>query len=1105
MKQQFTSSVKACVLTAATFFFALMLHAQGLFLVKGHITDASTKIPVIAATVTSKALSKSVVTDADGNFTIQTKTGDVLTINYVGYKSFTATVAGEDFLELTITPAAGNLTDVVVTATGIKKETRRLGYAIQTVDASALTKAKDADPVAALRGQAVGLTINLNSEIGHSPDVIMRGEGRPLFVVDGVPISSDTYNINPDDIESFTILKGPNAAALYGFQGQDGAIIINTKKGSKDKRGFTVDFNSSLQVNKGFIALPKYNDEYGPGDNGDYAFGGGGSSAGSYFGNGAIGVGINDYDYDVWGPKFNGQLLPQYDGKYDPTQTYTTTLPDGTVYQGHIQPTPWVARGANNLKNFLQTGLISGTSIAVSSSSEKTDIRFSVGDTYQTGITPNTQMNNGNFTGSIIERFSKRLTLSAYFNYSRQSSPNIPDVSYGPNSVIYNIIIWGAADWSVKDMRNYWQPGKVGIQQNYEEYYRYNNPYFMSYEWLRSHDQNNVYGYATLDYKATKNIDLTFRPSMTTYDMVNTEKVPYSATVYGNSLHQGNYDEDKRSLFQSNVEAQAKYHKDNILGFLDVSALVGYNLRTLNFTSSFLSTQYLNVPEVYNFSNSQGPLVGQNYNSQMKTVSGYYSADIGYKTYVTLSVTGREDKSSSLPSNNTTYFYPSFNAATAISEYLKLPKVISFLKVRGSYAESKNGGTTAFFSPSLNSSIPASNYGYSWQSPYDGPTYPFTQTYALQPTYNGQNSARYTDQTVSNNIVTADRKALEFGLDLRLLNNLVGLDLTRYHYRNGPAIIGQNISSASGYSSYLTNGNVYTNDGWEVAINATPVKTKTFTWSVIANWSTYIRKWVSDANPNAWEYNGQRIDKVYGDAFVRTPDGKLVIDPSSGDPVRVEADLGSTGAKTFGHSDPDWQWAFINTLTYKSFALRFQFDGQVGGVMQDYVRKKTLQGGREIETTQGALGAARPNDALGPSGYSYVGDGVNLTGAPIQVDPVTGVITNYKSLTESVNTTKTFVQGYVENGIASIPDGYTISKTYAKLREVTLTYALPASVYSKLTFVRNASISLVGRNLLYFFPNRYKDVDVDQYSQSSGSGLQTPTTRNYGFNLSVSF
>ncbi len=408
---------------------------------------------------------------------------------------------------------ARNLNEVVVTATGIKKESKRLAYAIQTVDASTLTQAREADPINSLKGQAAGLEININQEIGHPADVIMRGENasndRPLFVVDGVPISSDTYNVNADDIETFTVLKGPNAAALYGFQGKNGAIIINTKKGTKDKRGFVVGLNSSTQINQGFIALPKYQDTYGPGDNGKYAFGGGGSSPSSYFGGGAIGVGINDYDYDVWGPQFRGQLLPQFDGAYTPGQQYTTNFADGTVYKGNVSPTPWVARGKDNLKHFLQPGGLSTNSISVSSSTEKTDFRLSLGNTYQQGITPNTKLNNGNFTMSLVHRFDDHFSISSYFNYSRQSTPNVPDVNYGPNSVIYNIILWGGADWSVKqpNIRNYWQPGHVGVEQNYEEYYRYNNPWFMSYEWLRSHYQNNEYGYLSLNYKVNSNLD----------------------------------------------------------------------------------------------------------------------------------------------------------------------------------------------------------------------------------------------------------------------------------------------------------------------------------------------------------------------------------------------------------------------------------------------------------------------------------------------------------------------------------------------------------------------------------------------------------------------
>ena len=1073
--------------------------------IEGKVIDATNKTPLNGVSIAIKNSSIGTSTNGDGNFSLDVPSNSIILVTFVGYQSIELNASQKDF-NIQLTPAMQQLNEVVVTATGIRKEAKRLGYAIQTIDAASLTKAREADPLSSLKGNAAGLTININQEIGHASDVIIRGENdpsdRPLFVVDGVPITSDTYNLNPDDIETFTILKGPNAAALYGFQGKNGAIIISTKKGTRDKRGLQVTFNSSTQFNKGFIALPKYNDEYGPGDNGKYAFGGGGSSPASYFGNGAVGVGINDYDYDVWGPQFRGQLLPQYDGKYDPTQTYTTTFADGTTYQGHVAPTPWVARGKDNLKNFLQTGLLSSNSIAVSSSTEKTDFRLSVGNTYQRGIVPNTQLNNGNFTLSLTERFNPRLSLTTYFNYSRQSSPNVPDVTYGPNSIIYDIIIWGGADWSVNDpnIRNYWQPGKVGIQQNYAEYYRYNNPWFMSYEWLRGHIQNNEYGYTSLNYKLNKNIDFQFRPSMTAYDMFNSEKLPYSADVYGRELHQGDYREDRRSLFESNIDLQARYHKDNILGFLDVQALAGATDRNFSFNSDFESTNYLNVPGIYAFSNSQGALTGSSFRSSMLVLSAYYSVDLGYKSFITANVTGRVDKSSALPANTNSYYYPSFNLATVVSEYVHLPKVISFLKLRGSYAESKDGGTSPLFTPNV-SATPAGGYGYSWYSPYGGPGYQFSQPYTLSPTYSGQNSAKFADQTVSPTIFTADRKATEFGADIRFFNNKLNFDVTRYHYRN-TGIVNQGTSLASGYSSYLTNGNIYTNDGWEATMNARPITNpNAFSWNITVNFSTYVRKWVNDANPNNYEFNGKRIDLVYGNAFVRTPDGKMVIDPSTGVYTRF-SDLGVSAQKVFGHADPDWQWGIVNSLSYKSFSLHFQFDGMVGGVLEDYVRKKTLQGGRHIESATGAFGAARPSDEANIA--AYTGDGVNLTGAPIALDPITGEITNYKDLTVSQNTTKSQVQPFVTR-LASIPDLDIIKKTYAKLREVTLSYLVPQNIFGNHSFIRGASVSLVGRNLLYFFPNKYKDVDVDQYTQDSGSNLQTPTTRSYGFNINLSF
>lgn len=980
--------------------------------------------------------------------------------------------------------------EVVVTATGIKKEVKRLGYATQTVSASQFTKAREPDAINSLKGNVAGLIVNVTPEIGHAPSVSIRGDGAPMYVVDGVPMTSDTYNVNADDIESFTILKGPNATALYGFAGQNGAIIITTKKAKK--KGLVVDFNNSTMWNKGFLAIPKVQNEYGPGEYGTYAFGDG------------KGGGKNDYDYDGgWGPKLDGRLLPQYDGTYYPDSTYTTVFDNGSTYTGHIKPTPWIARGANNLNNFLQAGLLQSNNIALSSSSENTDVRVSFGNTYQRGVVPNTSLNNFNFTGNLTQRFNSKLTLNTYVNYNRQSTPNLPDVNYGPNSLIYNLVLWTGADWNVKDMKDYWQPGKVGIQQKFAEYYRYNNPYFMSYEWLRGHYMNNLYGYAALNYKANNNLEFLLRPSVNTYDFLNTEKVPYSASDY-RTYQYGDYREDSRHLFQSNVELQAIYHKNNLFDFLDLNAVAGANVRNFRFNSGYTTTNYLNVPGVYAFSNSMNAVQATSFNSRMKVLSAYYSVDLGYKSYATLNVTGRADKSSSLPSNTNTYFYPSFNIATVISDYIKLPQTISFLKLRASYAESKSGGTQTTFSPNI-SGLPGSEYGYSYPSPYDGPTYQFGQYYRLDPTYNNVSSATYATQLINPNISTSQRKATEFGADIRFLQNRIGLDVTRYHYKN-TLIVNQTISQATGYSTYLTNGNVYTNDGWEATLKGSPIKNPNgLSWDVAINWSTYKRIWVNNSSPDNWSYNGKRVDLVYGDAFVRTPSGQLVHDASSGLLLRY-SDLGVNAKKVYGHSDPNWIWGITNTVSYKNFSLFFQFDGMVGGVMEDYVRKKSLQGGRHIETDQGAFAVARPDDGKVNKTYagSYVGDGVVFAGQSITLDPVNGTITNYDKLTASKNTTATSVQAYVTR-MASVADLDIIKKTFGKLRDVTFSYNLPESIVRKQKFFSAASISLVGRNLIYFFPNRYKDIDVDQYTQDSGSGLQTPTTRSFGFNFHLTF
>jgi TonB-dependent SusC/RagA subfamily outer membrane receptor len=333
--------------------------------------------PAIAsASVVVKGAKNGSMTSAEGVFVVNANVGDVLIVSGVGIKTFEFKVTAAGTQIISVDAETKELSEVVVTALGIKKEAKRLGYSIQEVKGADLVKAREPNAVNSLVGKVAGLAVGPSPEILGRPQVLLRGIGVNFYVVDGVPINSDTWNISPDDIETFSILKGPTASALYGNRAINGAIIINTKKGTKDKRGFSVEFNSSVMMEKGFIAIPKVQDEYGPGDHGRYAFVDG------------RGGGLNDGDYDVWGPKFEGQLIPQYDSPLDPVT-------------GVRKGTPWVARGKDNLNRFIQPGMINTTNISVASSTEKSDIRFSLTHTGQKGIVPNTKLDGINFNSSI--------------------------------------------------------------------------------------------------------------------------------------------------------------------------------------------------------------------------------------------------------------------------------------------------------------------------------------------------------------------------------------------------------------------------------------------------------------------------------------------------------------------------------------------------------------------------------------------------------------------------------------------------------------------------------------------------------------------------------
>jgi TonB-linked SusC/RagA family outer membrane protein len=1038
-------------------------------LISGKVISAKDQTPIPGVSIVVKGTPVGTSSNAEGVFAINAKKGDLLLFSGVDIKMTEMEVgeASTYTVSLELNPRAMN--EVVVTALGIKKETKKIGYSVQEVKGADLIKAREPNALNGLAGKIAGLTVGGSSEILGRPQLLLRGNGINFFVIDGIPINSDTWNINPDDVESYTVLKGPTAAALYGNRGGAGAIIITTRKGSKDKRGYSIEFNSTTMFEKGFNAFPKVQDEYGPGDHGRYAFVDG------------RGGGLNDGDYDVWGPKFEGQLIPQYDSPVDPVT-------------GVRKGTPWVARGKDNLDRFIQTGILTTNNLSVSASNEKSDLRFSLSHNYQRGIIPNSQLNGVNFNTSLGHNFSDKLRFEANINYNRQFTPNVPDVVYGPNSLIYNIIIWGGADWNIDDMRNYWQPGKEGVQQIYAEYQRYNNPWFMAKEWLRGHYKNDLYGYTTLTYKFNKNLEVLGRASITTYDLLRTEKFPYSATTYGREEARGDYREDARKLFESNTELLLKYNRSFFRNF-SLTAMAGGNIRKLRYNSSFTSTNYLNVPGVYSFANSRNPIVASNFASEMLVTSVYGSLDLSYRNYLNINATVRTDKSSAIPGSKPGT-YPSVAISTVVSDYINLPQPISFLKLKASYANVREGGTAPYIGPS---SYPL-GYGSAYSTSYDGPTYNLvSKVYNTRLDYNNTSAAYYTDN-LYDDIQTAARSNYEAGFDIRFMNNRIGLDAVYFSYVDGPQIFRNPISQTTGYTVLFINAAKYATRGFEVIVNGNPVKKKNFSWDVLLNWSTYRQTYEelpadSILVGDIYVKKGDRLDIYQGLAFVRTPDGQIVND-AGGRPLRYPKN------QILGYSSPDWVWGLTNKFQVKNFNLTVLVDGRVGGTMENYLRRQTFRGGRHIETTQGKMGEARYQDYLGNK--TWVGEGVVVTSGTPVYDPVTGLISNYKDLTFGPNTTKTFLQDYISR-YNSTAEGNLMSKTFAKIREITLGYTLPSTILRK-SFIRSATISLVGRNLFYFAEEKHKDVDIDPYAGSqNSSSLQTPTIKRYGVNINIVF
>lgn len=704
--RDFYTLMRHCCLIFSLIFLGLQVQAQ--MSVTGLVKEANTGDPLIGVNVLVKGSSTGTITDVDGRFEISVPdAGSTLLFTYVGYDTQEVPVNGQATLEVALSEGV-QLDEVTVTALGITRDEKSLGYAVQELSGDAIAESSDANFVSTLSGRAAGVQVVTNGTgPGQSASVVIRGysslggNNQPLFVVDGTPINNNTDTrtntsgiasnmnidygngageINPDDIASISVLKGANATALYGARAANGAIIITTKSG-KNKKGIGVAVSSKVSFET-MLKGPEYQRVYGQGKNFDFAFVDG-------YGNGTF-----DGVDESWGPRMSGQLIPQHDS---PT---SNGLRGGDVHgldfilgasgvnldrRGTITPTPFMDHG-DPVENFIETGHTLTNNISFFGSNDKGNFRVSYTNFDTKGILPNTDLKRNTVSFSGDYNLSDRLTVSAKTNYIRSDSDNRHVNGYGTESVMYLFIWWGQ-HINVKGLRDYWQNGLEGFQQFNYNYNYHDNPYFTMYENTNGLQKDRIIGNLSAKYKITNNLQFMVRGGRDFFSEYRFIKRAYSTQRFPN----GQYREDKVNFNETNLDFLLSYDRQVGSDWFFNANFGGSRMIQKNHFNA-LAANGLLIPGVYSFTNAKGALIQAIDRPERQINSMYGFAEIGWRNMIYLDITGRNDWSSTLPAQNNSYFYPSASLSAIVSEMLEIPVTspVSFAKLRLGWAQVGN-------------------------------------------------------------------------------------------------------------------------------------------------------------------------------------------------------------------------------------------------------------------------------------------------------------------------------------------------------------------------------------------------------------------------------
>lgn len=1054
--------------------------------VRGIVTTEEDGEPVIGASVIVKGTSLGTVTDVNGRFELSgfPPSATRLLISYISLMAKEVAIAPQ--VSVTLKSDTHLLDEVVVTALGISREKKALGYTAQEVKQDALVQGKDNNLLNSLSGKIAGVRItNTQGDVGSSRIVIrgetsIAGENQPLFVVDGIPVDNSQLNarssgrdfknaiadLNPEDIKTLTVLKGPNAAALYGARAAHGAIVITTKGGDKRQKGIGITLHSSTQVS--FVAtLPEFQNLFGQGAGGRFSYVDG------------KGAGVNDGVDESWGPRLDiGLLIPQFDSPLDA--------------DGNRVATPWVSH-PNNVRDYFRMGISTNNGISVARGDDKYQFRVGYNYEKQVSIVPDAGTNKTNISLNTDYHLAKWIVVGATANYIVYTAPSLPGSATPSGSNVRSNspmlqFLWFGRQVDTNSL-------KADYTRNWNSSY-YDNPFWSASYNTQSQERHRLIGDLHAEFRLTDGLNVRFRTSTDWYNDRRKSKVKWGSAGAGSPY--GSYAEDAYTVKENNTEVLATYIKQLNKNW-GIDALLGFNVRNKQYENNYQAAPRLAVADLYTLTNSRDPLTSSNDFYRLRQYGLYGSIQLDYRRWAFLNITGRNDWSSTLPVDNNSYFYPSVTASVLLSEAFGWrSKAVNYLKIRGGWS----------------------------QVGADANPYQLATVFTSETAFNGNPLQSSSTIGMNPNLKPEKTSSIEAGFEAAFWDNRLYLDFTYYKTDSRNQILKLATTAASGYTSQVRNAGHIRNRGYEIQLGAVPIQTsKGFRWNLDLNYGANSSKVVKlDDEGLITSYQlyssgiqilasvGEAYGTLFGTSYVRDANGNVVVDANGLPKI-------STTNKTLGKFTPDWTGGISNTFSYRSLSLSFLIDASVGGSIFSNTNKTGKYTGVLANTLSGRdaehgglwyYTAAMGNNVRLPESpsYSVSSDGlyyaqVNGQSTRVYQDGimVEGVTESGSKNEEVVSAEKYYHRIY------SIAEANVYDASYVKLREVALSYRLPRLWTQKL-HLQEASVTLTGRNLWTIYksvPNIDPESALTTGNAQGVEAYSLPTTRSFGVNLSVKF